>query len=68
MGRRVAIAQRQNRSIVPRAWLAVTTPSAMPRWKNLVLRSRDDLRNPCRAFGPLTLEFYTDLLGIGSRH
>jgi hypothetical protein len=30
-----------------------------------VLRSRDDLRNPCRAFGPLALEFYTDLLGIG---
>ena len=33
-----------------------------------VLRSRGDLRNPCRAFGPLTLEFYADLFGLGSRH
>jgi hypothetical protein len=32
-----------------------------------VLRSRGDLRNPCRAFGPLTLEFYADLLGLGRR-
>jgi WD40 repeat protein len=32
-----------------------------------VLRNREDLRNPCRAFGPLSLEFYADVLGMG-RH
>jgi WD40 repeat protein len=32
-----------------------------------VLRTRDDLRNPCRAFGPFAIEYYTRALGI-SRH
>jgi hypothetical protein len=44
---------------------SVPTPFSDAEMEDPVLRSRSDLRNPCRVFGPLTLEFYTGLLGVG---
>jgi hypothetical protein len=62
-------AHRQSRPIVPRAWLAVACARGADTFSDAemedpALRSRNDMRNPCRVFGPLTLEFYTDLFGI----
>ena len=51
------------RDYVCRARLSGADTFSDAEMEDPVLRSRDDLRNPCRAFGPLALEFYSDLFG-----